>query len=267
MNGAGNDFVIIDHRERFIPERLQAQFAQAVCRRSFSVGSDGLILIEDSETEDFSWRFYNSDGSVAEMCGNGARCAARYAYRCDIAGKQMTFETIAGVIEAEILGEQEHVSIRMTDPSDLQFHDSMLLGDERFEIHSINTGVPHAVIFVESDSSPVVEWGRSIRYHRQFEPAGTNVNFVRVTAEGDLQVRTYERGVEGETLACGTGAVASALIAADQGLVSSPTYVTTGGGEQLVVEFEMVNGVFSDVFLQGAARIVFEGDLHAEALL
>ena len=86
MNGAGNDFVIIDHRQLFIPERLQAQFAQAVCRRSFSVGSDGLILIEDSETEDFSWRFYNSDGSVAEMCGNGARCAARYAYRHDIAG-------------------------------------------------------------------------------------------------------------------------------------------------------------------------------------
>ena len=267
MNGAGNDFVIIDHRQLFIPERLHAQFAQAVCRRSFSVGSDGLILIEDSETEDFSWRFYNSDGSVAEMCGNGARCAARYAYRHKIAGQQMTFQTIAGVIEAEILGEQEHVSIRMTDPSDLEVRDPILLGDERFVIYSINTGVPHVVIFVESGNAPVVEWGRSIRYHRQFEPAGTNVNFVRVTAEDELLVRTYERGVEGETLACGTGAVASALIAADQGLVSSPTYVTTGGGEQLVVQFEMANGSFSDVYLQGAARIVFEGNLLAEALL
>ena len=267
MNGAGNDFVIIDHRQQFIPERLHAQFAQAVCRRSFSVGSDGLILIEDSETEDFSWRFYNSDGSVAEMCGNGARCAARYAYRHRIAGTQMTFQTVAGVIEAEILGEQEHVSIRMTDPSDFEVRDPILLGDERFVIHSINTGVPHVVIFVESGNPPVVEWGRSIRYHRQFEPAGTNVNFVRVTAEDDLHVRTYERGVEGETLACGTGAVAAALIAADQGMVASPTYVTTGGGEQLVVQFEMDDGVFSDVYLQGAARIVFEGNLLAEALL
>ena len=115
----------------FIPEPLQPQFAQAVCRRRFSVGSDGLILIEDNETEDFSWRFYNSDGSVAEMCGNGARCAARYAYRQGIAGQQMRFRPLAGVIEAEILGEQEHVSIRMTDPSDLEVRDPILLGDER----------------------------------------------------------------------------------------------------------------------------------------
>ncbi|MEE4166443.1 MAG: diaminopimelate epimerase [Desulfocapsaceae bacterium] len=267
MNGAGNDFVVIDHRQGFIPERLHAQFAQAVCRRSFSVGADGLILIEDSRTEDFSWRFYNSDGSVAEMCGNGARCAARYAYRRNIADKQMKFETIAGTIEAEIIGEQEHVSIRMTEPGDFEVHDPILLGDERYVIHSINTGVPHAVVFVEADNSPVVEWGRLIRYHRWFEPAGTNVNFVRVTGDGDLHVRTYERGVEGETLACGTGAVASAIIAADQGLVSSPTYVLTGGGEQLVVQFEMMDGAASDVYLQGAARIVFEGNLLAEALL
>lgn len=267
MNGAGNDFVIIDHRSPLIPRHLQAQFAQAVCRRSFSVGADGLFLIEDSETEDFSWRFYNRDGSVAEMCGNGARCAARYAYRHNIAGKQMTFETLAGIIEAEILGEQEHVSIRMPEPYGLRQNDAVLLGDEKCTIHSINTGVPHAVIFVDSDNSPVVEWGRLIRYHQQFEPAGTNANFVRVTADGDLHVRTYERGVERETMACGTGTVASVLIAADKGLVSSPTYVTTSGGEQLVVQFEMVDGNFTEVFLQGAARIVFEGKLQPEALL
>jgi diaminopimelate epimerase len=267
MNGAGNDFVIIDHRSLFIPQHLQAQFAQAVCRRSFSVGADGLILLEDSKTEDFSWRFYNSDGSVAEMCGNGARCVARYAYRHDIADKQMTFQTLAGIIEAEILGEQEHVSIRMPEPYALVSNDAVLLGDEKCTIRSINTGVPHAVVFVDSDNSPVVEWGRSIRYHQQFEPAGTNANFVRVTADGDLHVRTYERGVESETMACGTGAVASVLIAADKGLVSSPTYVTTGGGEQLVVQFGKVNNNFTEVYLQGAARIVFEGTLLPEALL
>ncbi len=267
MNGAGNDFVIIDHRRLFIPPHLHAQFAQAVCRHRFSVGGDGLILIEESETADFSWRFYNSDGSIAEMCGNGARCVARYAYRHAIADKQMTFQTFAGIIEAEILGEQEHVSIRMTDPYDLMSKDPVLLGDEKCTVFSVNTGVPHAVVFVDSDSTPVAEWGRTIRYHKQFEPEGTNVNFVRVTADGDLHVRTYERGVEGETLACGTGAVAAALVAADKRLVSSPVYVMTGGGEQLVVQFSKVNSTITDVFLQGAARIVFEGNLLAEALL
>jgi len=267
MNGAGNDFVIIDHRRLFIPVHLHAQFAQAVCRRSFSIGADGLILLEESDTADFSWRFYNSDGSIAEMCGNGARCAARYAYRHAIADKKMVFQTVAGIIEAEILGEQEHVSIRMTDPAGLVSNGSVLLGDEKFSVFSVNTGVPHAVIFVDSDTIPVAEWGRELRYHKQFEPEGTNVNFVRVTADGDLHVRTYERGVEGETLACGTGAVAAALIAADRRLVSSPVYVMTGGGEQLVVQFTMENDTITDVFLQGAARIVFEGDLLAEALL
>lgn len=267
MSGAGNDFVIIDHRDRFIPDQLHTQFAQALCRRNFSVGADGLILIENSQTEDFSWRFYNNDGSIAEMCGNGARCAARYAYRKNIGGKTMTFETVAGVIEAEILGEQEHVSIRMTDPYGLMSKDPIRLGDEYYSIYSINTGVPHAVVFVDSEDIPVAEWGRTIRYNHQFEPAGTNANFVRLTADGDLHVRTYERGVESETLACGTGAVASVLIAADKGFVSSPTYVTTGGGEQLVVQFEKDNGTMSDVYLQGAARIIFEGNVQAEALL
>ena len=267
MNGAGNDFVIIDHRHPLIPEHLHPQFAQAICRRNFSVGADGLILIEGSVSEDFSWSFYNSDGSVAEMCGNGARCAARFAYRHGIAQKRMRFETVAGVIEAEILGEQEHVSVRMTDPFDLKTCPSILLSDTQYMIEFINTGVPHVVIFVESDDTPVLEWGRTVRYHQQFEPAGTNVNFVKVTSDGDLHVRTYERGVEAETLACGTGAVAAALIAADKGLVSSPTYVTTGGGEQLVIQFQTVGNNFSDIYLQGAARIIFEGDLSAESLL
>ena len=209
----------------------------------------------------------NNDGSIAEMCGNGARCAARYAYRHAIAGEIMKFETIAGVIEAEILGEQEHVSVKMTDPEETANCSPMELDGTVYQIDSINTGVPHAVIFVDTDDVPVAKWGREVRYHHQFEPAGTNVNFVRVTPEGELHVRTYERGVEAETLACGTGAVAAALIAADRALASSPAYVVTGGGEQLVVQFQRTSDTYRDVYLQGAARVIYEGDLQAEALL
>ena len=267
MSGAGNDFIVIDHRSGFIPETYQPQFAQLICRHSFSVGADGLILIEDSETEDFSWSFYNKDGSGAEMCGKGARCAARYAWRNGIAGRRMRFATLAGVIEAELIGEQEHVRVTMTSPYD--YRDSLLisLDQSEKEVFSINTGVPHAVVFVDSDNPPVENWGRTLRYHEKFEPAGTNVNFVKILDEGELLVRTYERGVEAETMACGTGVVAAAIVAARQGLAESPVDVTTTGGEQLVVQFELQDDNIGDVHLQGAARIIYEAELSAEALL
>ena len=267
MSGAGNDFIVIDHRSGFIPEIYQPQFAQLICRHSFSVGADGLILIEDSETEDFSWSFYNKDGSVAEMCGNGARCAARYAWRHGIAERRMRFSTLAGVIEAELIGEQEHVRVTMTAPSDYQESLLIPLDESEKEVFSINTGVPHAVVFVDSDNPPVESWGRTLRYHEKFEPAGTNVNFVKILDEGELLVRTYERGVEAETMACGTGVVAAAIVAARQGLAESPVDVTTTGGEQLVVQFQLQGSSIGDVHLQGAARIIYEAELSAEALL
>ena len=267
MNGAGNDFIIIDHRSLFIPEHYHSQLAQAICRYGFSVGADGLILIEDSSSADFRWRFYNRDGSIAEMCGNGARCAARYAYRHKIAGREMAFETVAGLIKAEVVGEQEHVNIQMTDPFSLEDRGVINCEDKELELDFVNTGVPHAVIFVNDKDVPVKEWGRLIRYHEMFEPAGTNVNFVQVNDDGGLYVRTYERGVESETMACGTGVVASAIVATKKGKVDPPVFVTTTGGEQLVVDFTRDNNNFLDVFLQGAARIIFEGNLLPEALL
>jgi len=267
MSGAGNDFIIIDHRSQFIPVAFHAQFAQMVCRRRFSVGADGLILIENAEATDFSWRFYNNDGSIAEMCGNGARCAARYAYQLGIAGQRMNFSTVAGVIEAEILGEQEHVSVRMTEPFGYQDSNLISLGGQEREIFSINTGVPQAVVFVDTDEIPLKLWGRTVRFHEDFEPAGTNVNFIRVLEDGNLHVRTYERGVEDETMACGTGVVASAIIAAMQGLTESPVEVITSGGESLMVQFELDGSKVTNVYLQGAARIIYEGQLTAEALL
>jgi len=267
MSGAGNDFIVIDHRSRFIPELYQPQFAQLVCRRRFSAGADGLILIEESDAEDFSWRFYNRDGSMAEMCGNGARCAARFAWRHQIAGRTMTFSTLAGTIRAELIGEQEHVRIGMTELT--EYRDSILIdvdGTQR-ELVFINTGVPHAVLFVDSDQAPIEQWGRLIRYHEEFEPAGTNVNFVKILDDNELLVRTYERGVEAETMACGTGVVASAVVAARQGLCESPVEVTTTGGEQLTVQFTLAGDAVAEMSLEGPARIIYEGRLSAEALL
>lgn len=267
MSGAGNDFIIVDHRSLCIPEQFQAQFAQLVCRRRFAVGADGLILIERDEEYDFAWRFYNNDGSVAEMCGNGARCAARFAYRVGIAGPRMRFRTLAGIIEAEIIGEQEHVRVRMTDPFGYRNNIFIGLNGVMNEVFFVNTGVPHAVIFADSEQVPVREWGRTVRFHEQFAPAGANVNFVIAVEDGNLLVRTYERGVEDETMACGTGVVAAAIVAVKQGLTESPVAVTTSGGEQLLVQFAVSGEQITDVYLQGAARLIYEGSLSAEALL
>lgn len=276
MSGAGNDFIVIDHRVALIPEAEQAGFAKQVCRRMFSVGADGLILIENSAVADFRWRFYNGDGSVAEMCGNGARCAARFASINGIAGSSMSFETLAGIIEAEICrndnGDDETVRLRMTTPCDFRVNLPVTLAGQEKILSFVNSGVPHAVLFMEAEEDvPVREWGRIVRFHPLFQPAGTNVNFVQKLAENTFRVRTYERGVEDETMACGTGAVASALFAAAIGWASSPVTIITSGGERLIVLFDLQDGVHGlqaeNVFLQGPARIIYEGKLTAEALL
>jgi len=268
MSGTGNDFVVIDNRNYNIPEEDQENFVRKICRRRFSIGADGLILIEKSTEADFGWKFFNADGSVAEMCGNGARCAARFAFRHKIAGKTMKFETTAGVIEAQILDDDEIVRVQMTQPFDFQFGISMHLDGVEHEVAFVNTGVPQAVIFVEEEDPPVKKWGRKVRFHESFEPEGTNANFVRVLEDGRLFVRTYERGVEDETMACGTGAVAAAMFATLQKGLESPVEVLTTGGDMLTVLFDLLDGpVAKNVFLQGPARCIYEGQLTAEALL
>lgn len=267
MSGTGNDFIIIDNRAGIVAHDDQADFAARICRRMFSVGADGLILLEHSDTADFRWQFYNADGSVAEMCGNGSRCAARFAYRHGIAGKTMKFETIAGTIEAEIIGSDEEVRIRLTPPCDYRFNLAVDLDGEQHEVSFVNTGVPHAVIFVDTSDVPVKKWGRKIRYHELFQPAGANANFVRVLGGNTILARTYERGVEGETMACGTGAVASAIMASiHKGLVS-PVEVQTTGGDRLKIHFDMKAGPDAQkVYLQGPARLIYSGKLTAESL-
>ena len=268
MSGTGNDFIIIDNRDNIVPHDEQSAFAAKVCRRMFSVGADGLILIENSATADFRWQFYNADGSVAEMCGNGSRCAARFAYRQGIAGKTMRFETIAGVIEAEIIGEEEIVRVLLTAPRDYRFNLAIELDGEQHELSFVNTGVPHAVIFVDTDNVPVKKWGRKIRYDEQFQPAGTNANFVRLLGGNTILARTYERGVEDETMACGTGAVASALMASIHKGLASPIEVQTSGGERLTIYFDRKQGPEEQkVYLQGPARRIYTGTMTAESLL
>ena len=230
MNGCGNDFILIDNREGRVTSDPSA-FTHTVCRRKLSIGADGLILIEASDRFDFQWQFYNSDGSRAEMCGNGARCAARFAHEQGIAGPNMVFQTDAGPIEAEMRGQQ--VKLKMTPPADGRLDYSLDVSNGETVISSINTGVPHVVM--ELDHLPgadILPMGREIRYHDAFAPAGTNVNFIQPSGQNGLIVRTYERGVEDETLACGTGCVAAALVTALGKGWPSPIPVTTrsGGG-------------------------------------
>lgn len=270
MSGTGNDFIVIDHRKPFIDKANLSDFARSVCQRKFSVGADGLILIEESEKADFSWTFLNGDGSIAEMCGNGARCAARFAHAKGIASEKMRFITLAGEIEAQVTGHL--VKIRLTPPTDLKLGLEVDISGSPQTVHTLNTGVPHAVLFTDDiKSAPVIKVGRTVRFHDMFQPAGTNVNFVQI-AGNELHVRTYERGVEDETLACGTGAVASAIVAALLGHVAPPVKVTTSGGDQLLIHFDAigkaVNGQpeIDKVFLEGPAIFIYEGRLGEEAL-
>jgi len=264
MSGSGNDFILIDHRKSLVGKGRMKGFAQKICRRRTSVGADGIIFIEASKKADFKWQFFNSDGSEAEMCGNGGRCAARFAYLKGITGSSLTFETLAGILSAEVDGKR--VKLEMTKPYGLKLDEKISIEGKRLTISSINTGVPHAVLFLEDlEGVDVVGMGRAIRNHPRFAPSGTNANFVKVRNRSRLSVRTYERGVEDETLACGTGVVASALIAAFKGLVKSPVSIKTSGGEILTVHFEIEAGKVKRVFFEGDVHIIYEGEIWEEA--
>ena len=264
MSGSGNDFIIIDNREALVPEAQLMRLVIGACRRKMSVGADGMIFIERSATLDFKWRFFNADGSLPDMCGNGARCAARFAFLHGIADRQMAFETLAGTIEATV--GDDTVKIRMTEPRDLKTGTILELEGTPTAVGSINTGVPHVVMVVDDiEAVAVVKTGRLIRYHPKFAPDGTNANFVAVDSNGTILIRTYERGVEDETLACGTGNVAAALILAHERGLRSPVLLTTRSGGKLTVHFDAQAGRFQDVFLEGDARVIYRGDLWEEA--
>ena len=260
MNGAGNDFVMVDNRDG--SRSLDRAQIGRLCDRHRGIGGDGLIAVEGTP-EALRMRYYNADGGEAEMCGNGARCFARFAAR--LLGQRdgiLSFSTQAGMIAAELLPD-ERVRLRMSEPHSLQLAHSLKVDDTDLEVHSLNTGVPHAVVFVtDLETTPVVAHGRALRHHQRFSPAGTNANFAQVLAPGSLAIRTYERGVEDETLACGTGVVASALIYHLRSQAPSPISVKVRGGDILEVGFEQQPEKGSlpvAVTLAGPADFVFDG--------
>ncbi|MEJ2168021.1 MAG: diaminopimelate epimerase [Desulfobacterales bacterium] len=264
MSGSGNDFIIIDNRSRIIDGLDLPKFIRAVCRRKMAVGADGLILIEPSDKADFRWQFFNSDGSRAEMCGNGARCAARFAVVNGIAKANLSFETDAGVVAGQVEGDRARV--KMPDPMDLRLDYAIELKTGPVTVSSINTGVPHVVIMRDSVAEvDVFNLGREIRNHKAFAPAGTNVNFICRKGQGQLAIRTYERGVEDETLACGTGSIAGALVTSSKLDWNSPIDLTTRSGEVLRIHFNKNENVFDNVYLEGDARIIYTAQLGEEA--
>jgi diaminopimelate epimerase len=260
MNGAGNDFILIDNRAREI-DLDRSQIAQ-LCNRHRGVGADGILLLENTTNRaDFRMRYFNADGGEAEMCGNGARCFARFANRVAGTQKTISFETSAGVISAE-LGDNL-VTLRMTEPTDLRLNVKVSVPDENKTVHFINSGVPHVVIPVPKiDDVDVQREGAAIRHDKMFSPNGANVNFIEKRELNKIAIRTYERGVENETLACGTGIVASALIFAATENTSGPIHVIARGGDELQVGFQTIDGSFRNVTLTGPAEFVFEGTIE-----
>lgn len=261
MNGAGNDFILVDNRAGHI--RLGPPQVARLCHRQRGIGADGLLLLVPCVTgrADWAWEFYNSDGSSAEMCGNGARCFARFVQRLTGSTGALTFETIAGVIRARFDGDR--VTVSLTPPRDLRLDRQVTLASGPAVVHSLNTGVPHAVLLVpDADQAMVQSTGAELRHHPEFAPRGTNVNFVQVLGPGTIRVRTYERGVEGETLACGTGVTASALVCAALHGLASPVRVRVQGGDELAVGFHRAGEGFADVELTGPADFVFAGRIE-----
>ncbi len=260
MQGSGNDFILIDNRKGILKGMNLKGLAVKVCDRHYSVGADGLIVIIPSKKADFKWRFFNADGSEAEMCGNGSRCTARFAHLKKMAKKSMSFETLAGTIHAHV--KMNTVKVQLAGATGLRMNIAVPLDSGIRMGHFINTGVPHLVYLSRDlDYEDVDRIGRTTRYHTLFKPRGANVNFVQILSKHKLRIRTYERGVEGETLACGTGSVAAALIAGSLGAVSSPIEVLTRGGEKLIVSFERAVDEFNTIHLEGNAEVICEGYL------
>jgi len=260
MNGAGNDFVLIDNRAGNV--HLNRDQIATLCNRHRGIGADGILLLEKpSNRADFRMRYFNADGGEAEMCGNGARCFARFANKVAGAQDKISFETLAGVISAQLNGDL--VTLQMTEPTDLRLNVKLAVGGRNRTVDFVNSGVPHVVIPVSRiDDVDVPREGALIRYHEMFSPKGANVNFIEKRGDWKIAVRTYERGVEDETLACGTGVVASAIIFAASENINGPVGVLVRGGDELQVGFEKTEMQFRNVTLTGPADFIFEGTIE-----
>lgn len=265
MAGGGNDFVVIDNRSGRVTD--PAALTRRLCTRRLSVGADGLILIESSDHASFRMRYFNADGSLGEFCGNGTRCAARFAGLGGIARGAMTIETDAGTVTADV-AESGRVTISLPPPHSFHAERPLTIGPTMVRGSSIVVGVPHYVMFVEGDlwHQPIEPLGQAVRNHPELQPAGTNVNFVVVRDEHSIEVRTYERGVEAETLSCGSGVVASVSTAVLFGMVRPPVAVLTRSGITLEVAMSYAGGELRDIRLSGDARLVYRATLTPETV-
>ncbi|MDR3275515.1 MAG: diaminopimelate epimerase [Endomicrobium sp.] len=262
LTAAGNDFVLIDNRDNIITETDYSSLAKKLCDRKYSIGADGLILVEKSICKDFKMKYFNSDGSYAAMCGNGGRSIAQFAYSLGIVNSRMIFETDAGVVNAEILS-YDRVKLDLYNPKDLKLNIKIEADDKKFNGDFINTGVPHVIIFIDDiEDIDVIKYGKIIRHHKIFAPEGTNVNFVKVIQNNTLLVRTYERGVEDETLACGTGITASSIISVIKDFTKSPVNIIARGGDLLSASLRKAGSEINSVVLEGPALIAFKGTVE-----
>jgi diaminopimelate epimerase len=259
MNGAGNDFILLDNREGKLA--LDASRIALLCDRHRGVGADGVLAVElPARGADFRMRYYNADGGEAEMCGNGARCFARFAQRLGVRAAEVSFETLAGIIRASF--PDNEVRVAMNDPHSYRPAASLEINGRTLEVYFLNTGVPHAVVFTDDiEAVDVSKDGAALRYHPAFAPKGTNANFVQVLSPNSIAIRTYERGVEAETLACGTGVCAAALLHHLRSRPRSPVRVKVRGGDTLQVAFEETDGHLRNVTLTGPADFVFDGTI------
>lgn len=268
LTGAGNDFVGLNNIEETLAVDSLPLLVKQLCHRRFGIGADGVLIIEPApphSTAHFKMRYFNADGSEAATCGNGARCIARLAHQLQVAPAEMYFDTLAGTYHAIV--KKEAVIIDLP-PVEKPQQDIELTTDEfSGKADFLLVGVPHLVLLCDDVTSIDVEKvGRSLRFHPQFQPAGTNVNFVQVINPHTIRIRTYERGVEAETLACGTGSLAASLALAVRNIVTPPVTVITHSGIKLQFEFVVQADKFSQIKMNGPADIVFSGTINLEHL-
>jgi diaminopimelate epimerase len=264
MSGAGNDFIVVDNRSTMIVDG--AALAKKICDRHWGVGADGLLILESSDKASYRMMYYNADGSYGGMCGNGGRCIAMFAFQKKIAGKDHKFEALDHIYAASIMAE--NVSLNMKDPVSISKIRHLSIGKKKIAYQFIDTGSPHIVINItelskngDLDRLDVTHWGKLLRWQRNFAPAGTNVNFIKKLESGAIQLRTFERGVEAETLACGTGSIATAIIASKKWKLRPPITIIPSSKIPLIVEFDLNGSNIQNVKLRGPAVVTFAGNL------
>jgi diaminopimelate epimerase len=264
MHGAGNDFVLIDDREGKVPWEDHFLMAALASRRT-GIGCEGVILVQKSDKADFRMRFLNPDGTEVEMCGNGSRCAAAFAHSIGASGTALTMDTMCGLVDAQIINGS--VCVWMPEPSKKNYNIALKVGGETVTGHFINTGVPHFVVPVQNISAVnVQELGRALRLHPAFAPDGTNVDFVTFRTPNRMTMRTYERGVEAESGACGTGAVACVIVAVETAGFTLPAKIKTSSGYELTVDGDWRHNKCTGLTLMGPVKFVFTGEIDLDEI-